>query len=152
MLGVLWGSVYVYDFLYKIQFINENTYLNFIETSKVLKGRAIYNFTSSLWKSSFIHTWVKPDSVSETEFFQEKKIFQKSISLKSNTFSNLKENIQDELDNIGDLAQYINNKKDSSDLKTTNSSAPYRNETKIGRNDPCPCGSGKKYKKCCLNK
>lgn len=21
--------------------------------------------------------------------------------------------------------------------------------TKIGRNDPCPCGSGKKYKKCC---
>ena len=22
--------------------------------------------------------------------------------------------------------------------------------TKVGRNDPCPCGSGKKYKKCCL--
>ena len=21
---------------------------------------------------------------------------------------------------------------------------------KIGRNDPCPCNSGKKYKKCCL--
>ena len=21
---------------------------------------------------------------------------------------------------------------------------------KIGRNDPCPCGSGKKYKKCCM--
>lgn len=27
---------------------------------------------------------------------------------------------------------------------------PFRRETpKIGRNDPCPCGSGKKYKKCC---
>lgn len=24
--------------------------------------------------------------------------------------------------------------------------------TKIGRNEPCPCGSGKKHKKCCLNK
>lgn len=23
---------------------------------------------------------------------------------------------------------------------------------KVGRNDPCPCGSGKKYKKCCLKK
>ena len=23
---------------------------------------------------------------------------------------------------------------------------------KIGRNDPCPCGSGKKYKYCCMNK
>ncbi len=26
---------------------------------------------------------------------------------------------------------------------------PVRAEKKIGRNDPCPCGSGKKYKKCC---
>jgi tetratricopeptide (TPR) repeat protein len=25
-------------------------------------------------------------------------------------------------------------------------------ERKIGRNEPCPCGSGKKYKKCCLRK
>jgi uncharacterized protein YecA (UPF0149 family) len=23
---------------------------------------------------------------------------------------------------------------------------------KVGRNDPCPCGSGKKYKKCCYPK
>jgi hypothetical protein len=27
-----------------------------------------------------------------------------------------------------------------------------RQEPKIGRNDPCPCGSGKKYKKCCLDR
>ncbi len=27
--------------------------------------------------------------------------------------------------------------------------APVRTGKKIGRNDPCPCGSGKKYKKCC---
>ena len=27
-----------------------------------------------------------------------------------------------------------------------------RAEPKVGRNDPCPCGSGKKFKKCCLNK
>ena len=25
-----------------------------------------------------------------------------------------------------------------------------RNSIKVGRNEPCPCGSGKKYKKCCL--
>ena len=24
-----------------------------------------------------------------------------------------------------------------------------RSEAKVGRNDPCPCGSGRKYKKCC---
>lgn len=30
----------------------------------------------------------------------------------------------------------------------SSSKQPIRHE-KIGRNDPCPCGSGKKYKKCC---
>ncbi len=27
-----------------------------------------------------------------------------------------------------------------------------RSAQKVGRNDPCPCGSGKKYKNCCMNK
>ena len=27
-----------------------------------------------------------------------------------------------------------------------------RNDKKVGRNDPCPCGSGKKYKFCCAKK
>jgi SWIM/SEC-C metal-binding protein len=36
-----------------------------------------------------------------------------------------------------------------SDLeKLLGSQQPTKSE-KIGRNDPCPCGSGKKYKKCC---
>ena len=31
--------------------------------------------------------------------------------------------------------------------------APFlRTEKQVGRNDPCPCGSGKKYKKCCLSR
>ncbi len=48
---------------------------------------------------------------------------------------------------------------EKSSSKATNSveeTAPgnvfHRTESKVGRNDPCPCGSGKKYKKCCLNK
>lgn len=32
---------------------------------------------------------------------------------------------------------------------TANNTNPY---SKIGRNDPCPCGSGKKFKKCCIDK
>jgi len=27
---------------------------------------------------------------------------------------------------------------------------PVKVETQIGRNDSCPCGSGKKFKKCCM--
>ena len=38
------------------------------------------------------------------------------------------------------------------DLEHDEIAFPYVRETpKIGRNDPCLCGSGKKYKKCCLN-
>lgn len=29
---------------------------------------------------------------------------------------------------------------------------PLKKKVKVGRNDPCPCGSGKKYKNCCLDK
>lgn len=29
--------------------------------------------------------------------------------------------------------------------------APHRADPKTGRNDPCPCGSGKKFKRCCLH-
>jgi len=29
---------------------------------------------------------------------------------------------------------------------------PVRTEPKVGRNSPCPCGSGKKVKKCCTSK
>lgn len=36
--------------------------------------------------------------------------------------------------------------------KAYNKSTIVINENKVGRNEPCPCGSGKKYKKCCLNK
>ncbi len=32
------------------------------------------------------------------------------------------------------------------------SSSPEKKKGKVGRNAPCPCGSGKKYKKCCLEK
>jgi tetratricopeptide (TPR) repeat protein len=35
-------------------------------------------------------------------------------------------------------------------IKSSVSTLPKK--MKIGRNDPCPCGSGKKYKKCCLSK
>jgi len=35
---------------------------------------------------------------------------------------------------------------------TTMRRVPVRNNKKIGPNEPCPCGSGKKYKKCCMHK
>jgi SWIM/SEC-C metal-binding protein len=44
--------------------------------------------------------------------------------------------------------------EDISDLERLRNpdSATIRVTETIGRNDPCPCGSGLKYKKCCMNK
>jgi len=39
--------------------------------------------------------------------------------------------------------------KDTEDEFLSNNEPILRDENKVGRNDPCPCGSGKKYKKCC---
>ena len=41
---------------------------------------------------------------------------------------------------------------DSSENKDEIDVKPIKRSEKIGRNDPCPCGSGKKYKNCCMNK
>jgi tetratricopeptide (TPR) repeat protein len=43
-------------------------------------------------------------------------------------------------------------KYDKGDFQISEPGQPFRNEKTVGRNDPCPCGSGKKYKKCCMKK
>jgi SWIM/SEC-C metal-binding protein len=43
--------------------------------------------------------------------------------------------------------------EDISDVeRLLNPQAPVTAKAKVGRNDPCPCGSGLKYKQCCLRK
>jgi hypothetical protein len=42
---------------------------------------------------------------------------------------------------------YVNRKQELETAVPQNQ--PVINDSKVGRNDPCPCGSGKKYKKCC---
>ncbi len=43
----------------------------------------------------------------------------------------------DKPEDISDLERFLNPPKVE------------RRQPKVGRNDPCPCGSGKKFKKCC---
>jgi len=48
-----------------------------------------------------------------------------------------------------DIAQPVVTLSTASPSETRGKHAPVKVGKKIGRNDPCPCGSGKKYKKCC---
>jgi preprotein translocase subunit SecA len=50
-----------------------------------------------------------------------------------------------------DIAQEQNDAIDNSQSKDKVETIRNR-RAKVGRNEPCPCGSGKKYKACCLRK
>lgn len=48
------------------------------------------------------------------------------------------------------MGAYVRALRGTFEDAATGKPRPFTNAgTKIGRNDPCPCGSGKKYKKCC---
>nr|WP_246516611.1 SEC-C metal-binding domain-containing protein [Salicibibacter cibarius] len=47
----------------------------------------------------------------------------------------------DEQEDLADLQRLMGEKAENTKTVVK--------EEKIGRNDPCPCGSGKKHKKCC---
>ena len=54
---------------------------------------------------------------------------------------------------LNELAYNYNKQKAKKTFNSPGQVIPFKRETpKVGRNEPCPCGSGKKYKKCCLKK
>ena len=73
-----------------------------------------------------------------------------------NLFQNLLENVDQNISNFLLRAEIKQNtverrpvqKVQMNDGKQHVSNGP-KKSTKVGRNDPCPCGSGKKYKQCC---
>ena len=180
MVAYLWGSVYVYDFLHKFGIISEEDHARFISTNKVFKGKIIAQFFNKLWTYNFVHLWPKPDSISEAEFEAERRIFIKSISYPAfNDDDQIQKDISEELSETGDLSQHViegfkpeNQLRETplpdvfpfdsydEDIEDRDFDDDFYNppsetvikEKKPGRNDPCPCGSGKKYKKCCGKK
>ncbi len=60
---------------------------------------------------------------------------------------------KDKFDSLADSAKTDDELAEEKDIidKTPKVEA-IKADAKTGRNDPCPCGSGKKYKKCCALK
>ena len=52
-------------------------------------------------------------------------------------------------DSIGDVFASMMAGGSAAPSRPVPSPSPVRRQATVGRNDPCPCGSGKKYKKCC---
>ncbi|MCF8029869.1 MAG: preprotein translocase subunit SecA [Desulfohalobiaceae bacterium] len=79
--------------------------------------------------------------------FQETLYMIRESTLKALSHVRLEQVAQEELEHEdkSDQLQYS-----GSGEEEAGSNQPYRRkERKVGRNEPCPCGSGRKYKKCC---
>lgn len=70
--------------------------------------------------------------------FDKEKLYKNMVAAKADWLYELQE--WKEIYSEEELKKLYKEQKESTTI---------RKEKKIGRNDPCPCGSGKKYKKCC---
>ena len=95
------------------------------------------------------------------ELLHLKKFYPELFALKRDFFNdvlNEKKEVQLKMKLFNQIKKYkknglLDNFEEEDDNDDDEVLEPYRRtEPKIGRNDPCPCGSGKKYKKCCLDK
>jgi hypothetical protein len=77
--AVLWGIPYVYDFLLNKQVIEQAVHQQAIAVTNVLKPKIMEFCDRYLWQLDFVHRWLPPDSVSETDFTAEAALFASSI-------------------------------------------------------------------------
>ena len=84
--------------------------------------------------------------MTQFEYNLSRKIFRlEPVSPQTNAPKNVTEGRGDSLTNNP-------SENNSNSIELPPPSQPVKNESIVGRNDPCPCGSGKKYKKCCYPK
>jgi len=133
--AVLWGLPYIYDFLRQNELIDKVDYDNALKYINYLEAELSEGIDDELWKYNFVHNWDKPEAVELKHFNEEKELFEKSFYEKNDIKKFLPK-------------EYFELKK-KKQIEIKNVRTVRRDGRKIRKNDPCPCGSGKKYKKCC---
>jgi len=145
LFGKVYGLQYVYEFINSIELIHRDDYIKMLENLVWLRIKAIEKVKGNIWQMQFVSTWP------ENELWPEIK------QLSENTFGREKSQadtyVMDYCKNIpfafrikAELNKTMFSKPDS-----LIDSVPYVKQIpNVGRNEPCPCGSGKKYKNCCL--
>ncbi|WP_459566505.1 YecA family protein [Clostridium sporogenes] len=117
------------EFEYSINTINE--FKSFVKDDRFLDHikSILNNFVNAINKKIEVKC-----NNSIINIYQADYLYQNAFYQVTNVFAALADN-----EKIGPLLNDSSNNRDNVKIK-------------VGRNDPCPCGSGKKYKKCCLRK
>ena len=153
--GKIWALRYIYEFLEENRLISAEAAAKMQENLLYHRNEIINYMTAELWLASFVFNW--PENQHWTEL---KPLFE-------NTYGKTFEEVNSMLDEFNEknpLPKRIVDELDAAKLKENNynpftenviafGDKPYvKKDADTGRNETCPCGSGKKYKKCCMNK
>lgn len=151
--GKVWGLDFVFDFLNQHQLLSDEHYETMLENISYFRNEMMRIAGGNLWQMMFVCKWPRTNNYAVDP--SEKRMFNETYGLdETEAFEKVKrylsiycipDRIKNELK--------LNNSDKGNHLPFWTYNTPHiKQETVAGRNDLCPCGSGKKYKKCCLNK
>ena len=166
--GKVWGLEYVYQFIHEYGMISDEGFEQMNQNISALKYLFICIANEDIWKMTFVFKWPNlyvPDPQVEKIFrctFQEglEDIDESFFNYKRLLYLTLPDNLKKKVNNPDKYAGYKDSDYMNERVDLLNSiddgeewHEPYvKEEFDVGRNDSCPCDSGKKYKKCCLGK
>jgi len=144
--GKAWGMIYVFEFFHHIGLYSDDEYQLSLENYYYLRNEFIKIQSQNLWQYNFVFKWpnnpINQDSIELENLFSS--TYLKEIDL-------IKESVYGYVKNIKIPHRISLELKLYKEVNYNVFSPHVNKEPKIERNSPCPCGSGKKYKKCCMN-
>jgi len=155
--GMVYGLKYVYRFLHSRGLINNHYYQRMEENIRMLEFDSLFYLNKTAWQMKFVFDWpqLNPPDPNLVKLFSDtyRYSIDKTVEEKFDNYLeswSVPESVQLEIDQFY-IEKQSNKKEDDHDRRFP--TQPIVNTgPKVERNDPCPCGSGKKYKKCCLGK
>lgn len=154
-----------YVYAHKNHFVHE-TIMEFNDFESVLRKKADKPYyipnQEELFKYSDPNYYEKPKQYHDLCKYSRKHFFAGDDERAELLCENIMWKCRDDF-NIQEVFDLFNtfevNFKDEKQVNVVMQNEPFdfdatdmKTGKKVGRNDPCPCGSGKKYKKCCLGK
>jgi hypothetical protein len=158
MFGKIWGLHFVYEFLYKFSLISEPWYNKMTESLVKLKTEFIDVIGRDFWQMHYLCKW--PGENIPGNLLIDKDQFNLSFSTRNIGYKESIEDLfgfmeEDKSFNDDFYEEIITKDPHPHEIQNLvkDPYKPYqKTEVEPGRNNPCPCGSGKKYKKCCMKK
>ncbi len=150
--GKVWALHYIYEFLEVNNFISADAAKRMKENIQYHRNELINYMNTELWTVNFVfnwpenHLWLDLKPIFEITYNKE-YVEVKEIIHQLNEKYPMPKRIEDE---IAEAKAKHEKEKYGYNTISSNESPYIKKGPDIGRNDPCPCGSGKTCKKCCL--